>query len=185
MALRPLKGPFTVDTYQRLAELGVLREDERVELIDGQVVAMSPIGDRHASCVRRLNRLLSRALVHLAIIDVQNPVVLGEYDVPRPDLALLKARVDAYPRHPRARDTLLLIEVADSSVPFDRDVKIPLYARAGIPEVWLVDLRVDQIEVYRDPIAGTYASVRSASRGDTLTLLHLSNVTVAADEILG
>ncbi len=185
MAVRLLKGPFTVDAYQRLAELGVLREDNRVELIDGQVVEMTPIGDRHASCVRRLNRLFSRHLLEVAIIDVQNPVVLGEHDAPQPDVALLKPRADAYPNHPRSRDTLLIIEVADTSVAYDRDTKIPLYARAGIPEAWLVDLPLERIEVYRNPVAGKYASTRSASRGDMLTPLQLPNVTVSVDEILG
>jgi Uma2 family endonuclease len=185
MAVRLLKGPFTVDAYQRLAELGVLREDDRVELIDGQVVEMTPIGDRHASCVRRLSRLFSRHLLEVAIIDVQNPVVLGEHDAPQPDVTLLKPREDAYPRHPRGPDMLLVIEVADSSLAYDRDVKIPLYARAGIPEAWLVDLAADRIQVYRDPAGGEYASVRLVSRGDTITLLHLPNLTLAADEILG
>jgi Uma2 family endonuclease len=185
MAVPLLKGPFTVEAYQRLAELGVLREDERVELIDGQVVAMTPIGDRHASCVRRLTRLLARTVLDAALLDVQNPVVLGEHDAPQPDLVLLRPRADAYPRHPRSPDTLLVVEIADSSIAYDRDVKVPLYARAGIPEVWLVDLSAEQIEVYRDPVAGKYASVRSASRGEMLTPLQLPNVTLSADEILG
>jgi Uma2 family endonuclease len=185
MALHLLKGPFTVDAYQRLAELGVLHEDDRVELIAGQVVEMSPIGDRHASCVRRLNRLLSRALVDVAITDVQNPVVLGEHDAPQPDLALLEPRADAYPKHPRADDILLMIEVADTTVAYDRDIKMPLYARAGIPEAWLVDLSADRIDVHRDPVGGEYATVRSVSRGDVLTALHFPNVTFRADDILG
>ena len=184
MPLRVLKGPFTVDAYQRLAELGVLREDDRVELIDGQVVEMTPIGGRHASCVRRLTRLFSRNLLEVAMLDVQNPVVLGEHDAPQPDLALLKPRADAYPNHPRPPDTLLVIEVADTSVAYDRDIKIPLYARAGIPEVWLVDLSADRIYVYRDPAGGEYASVRLASRGGTITPLHFPKVTLSADEIL-
>ncbi len=132
MALPPLKGPFTVDTYQRLGELGILGEDDRVELIDGQVVEMSPIGDRHASCVRRLNGLFARQLLDVAVIDVQNPVVLGRRDAPQPDVTLLVPRADAYPHHPRAQDILLVIEVADTTVAYDRDVKLPLYARVGI-----------------------------------------------------
>ena len=189
MALHLLRGPFTVDAYQRLAELGVLRETDRVELIAGQVVEMSPIGDRHASCVRRLIQLFSRSLREAAIVDVQNPVVLGEHDAPQPDLALLKPRADGYPKHPRATDILLVIEVADTTLAYDRDVKMPLYARAGVPEAWLVDLAAERIDVYRDPGAGAgagaYASARAASRGDVLTLLQLPTVTVAVDEILG
>jgi len=185
MALHLLRGPFTVDTYQRLGELGVLRENDRVELIAGQVVEMSPIGDRHASCVRRLIHLFSRSLGAAAIVDVQNPVVLGEHDAPQPDVVLLKPRPDAYPRHPRATDILLVIEVADTTLAYDREIKVPLYARAGIPEAWVVDLAADRIEVFEDPIAGQYTRVRSASRGDMLTPLQFPNLTVAADEILG
>src|SRR5438093_2757449 len=185
MAQHILRGPFTVDAYQRLAELGVLREDDRVELIAGQVVEMSPIGDRHASCVRRLSRLFNRTLIDVAVIDAQNPVVLSRHDAPQPDLTLLRPPADAYPQHPRAGDILLLIEVADTTVAYDRDIKMPLYARAGIPEAWLVDLPADRIDVYRDPVGGQYATVRPVSRGDLLTALDLPNVTFRADEILG
>ena len=185
MAVRLLKGPFTVDAYQRLAELGILPPDDRVELIDGQIVEMSPIGDRHASCVRRLNQLFGRRLLDVAVIDVQNPVVLGQSDAPQPDVTLLAPRADAYPQHPRAEDILLLIEVADTSLAHDRDVKIPLYARAGIPEVWLVDLTAERIEIHRAPAAGNYTDTRSASRGDTLTPLHFPDLTLSTDAILG
>lgn len=185
MALPLLKGPFTVESYQRLGELGVLGEDDRVELIHGQVVEMTPIGDRHASCVRRLHDLLARDALELAIIDVQNPVVLGNHDAPQPDLAVLRRRPDRYPHHPRAQDILLVIEVADTSLAYDRDVKIPLYASAGIPEAWLVDLTGDQVGVYREPRTGTYARVQWAARGDVLTPLQLPQVTLAVTDIMG
>src|SRR5207247_10988590 len=112
MAVRLLQGPFTVDDYQRLAELGVLREHDRVELIAGQLAAMTHIGDRHASCVRRLNRLLSRALLDVAIIDVHDPVVLSRRDARQPAVALLQARADAHVQHPRAAAPLLAIAAA-------------------------------------------------------------------------
>ena len=185
MALRPLKGPFTVDTYQRLGELGILGEDDRVELIDGQVVEMSPIGDRHASCVRRLNGLFARHLLDVAVVDVQNPVVLGLRDVPQPDVTLLEPRPHGYPHHPRAEDILLVIEVADTTLAYDRDTKMPLYARAGIPEAWLVDVAADVIHVYRDPAGGEYASVRTASRGNPITPLRFPNMKVSVDDVLG
>jgi len=185
MALRPLKGPFTVDTYQRLGELGILGEDDRVELIDGQVVEMSPIGDRHASCVRRLNGLFARHLLDVAVVDVQNPVVLGLRDVPQPDVTLLEPRPHGYPHHPRAEDILLVIEVADTTVAYDRDSKMPLYARAGVPEGWLVDLEADRIEVCREPADGRYRSIRLVSRGDTITPLRFPNMKVSADDVLG
>jgi len=184
MAAPLLKGPFTVDMYQRLPALGVLAENARVELIGGQVVEMSPIGDRHANCVRRLIRAFAPH-VDVAIIDVQDTLVLGEHDAPQPDLTVLKPRADAYRTHPRPPDTLLVVEVADTTLTYDRDVKIPLYADAGIPEVWLVNLPADRIDVYRQPVAGHYASVRAVSRGDTLSLLRLPDIIFAAVDILG
>jgi hypothetical protein len=185
MAQPILRGPFTVDAYQRLAELGVLRPDARVELLDGQVVEMSPIGERHANVVRRLNRLLSSALLDRAIVDIQNPVVLGSHDAPQPDLVLLKPRADAYPNHPRARDILLIVEVADTTLAYDRDVKMPLYARSGIPETWLVDLSSDQILVFRRPVHGAYAEQHTLSRDEKLAPLAFPGVTLAAADVLG
>jgi len=185
MALPVLKGPFTVESYQRLAELGVLREDSRVELIGGQVVEMTPIGDRHASCVRRLSRLLAQKVLEVAVIDVQNPVVLGAHDAPQPDVAVLKLRAEGYAQHPRPTDVLLVIEVADTSLAYDRDVKLPLYAEAGIQEAWLVALPEDRLDVCREPAGGHYTSVRSLARGETITPLQFPGVTLKVDEILG
>ena len=184
MASPVLRGPFTVETYRRLGELGILREDDRVELIDGQVVAMTPIGDRHASCVRRLLDVFSRDARELAITDVQNPVVLGPNDSPQPDVVLLTRRPGGYPRHPRPPDILLVIEVADTSLSYDRDTKIPLYAQAGIPEAWLVDLVAENITVYRRPVPDGYSETASVARGELLRPLLLAGVTITADEIL-
>ena len=185
MVLPVLRGPFTVESYQRLAELGVFGVDERVELIEGQVVEMTPIGDRHASCVRRLLDWFAHHALALAIIDVQNTVVLGRRDAPQPDLALLKRRADGYPQHPRPRDILLVIEVADTTLAYDRDVKIPRYATAGIPEAWLVDLVADAITVYREPQPDGYRDVASVTRGETLRPLLLPGIIIAADDIVG
>jgi Uma2 family endonuclease len=185
MALQPLRGPFTVDTYLQLGELGLLHEDDRVELIDGQVVEMSPIGNDHASCVRRLNGLFARALLDRAVIDVQNPIVLGERDSPKPDVTLLRPRGDGYPRHPRAADILLLVEVADTSLAYDREVKVPLYARAGVPEVWVIDLASDRIHLWREPAGDHYASARTVSRNDTITPVSFADVAFSVDEIVG
>ena len=123
----PLKTHnFTVDEYHLMGEAGVLREDDRVELIDGQVVEMTPIGPRHAGCVNHLTRILSRHGADMAMVSIQNPLVLGERSEPEPDVALLQPRADAYRgKHPRPEDVLLVIEVADTSVEHDRSVKIP------------------------------------------------------------
>ena len=185
-APRLLKGPFTVADYHRMAETGVLRPDARVELLDGQVVAMSPIGSRHAGCVNRLNRMLLQAVGSRATVGIQNPAILDDFSEPQPDVAVLKYRTDGYAeRHPEPDDVLLLIEVMVTSADFDRDVKVPLYARAGIAEVWLVDLEAGRIEIYREPGDAGYAVVRTAGRGDNLTPLRLSSVTLPGADILG
>src|SRR5438034_4682131 len=157
--LRLFPGAFTVEMYHKLGELGVFHEDDRVELINGQIVPMTPIGDAHASCVRRLIGLLSRRCAERAIVDVQNPVVLGDVDCPQPDITLLQPRADGYRVHPRSHDILLVVEVADSSLAYDREVKIPLYAEAGIREAWVVDLNAETISVYRDPGPEGYREV--------------------------
>ena len=183
--LLPLrKGPFTVESYQRLAELGILPNDARVELIDGQVVEMRPIGGPHASCVRRLIHRFGQRLPQVVMIDVQNPVVLDESNAPQPDLALLAYRPDGYPQQPRVADVFLLIEVADTSLAYDRDTKIPRYAAAAIPETWLVDLAGDAITVYRNPGPDGYRDVVTVTRGATLVPRLLPGVAIAADEVL-
>lgn len=177
---------FTVDEYHCMGEAGVFHEDDRVELINGQVVEMTPIGPRHARCVDDLNRLFTRLAGDTAIVRVQNPVVLGKHHEPQPDLALLRRRPDRYGQaHPRPADVLVVVEVAETSLAYDRDIKIPLYARAGIPEVWLVDLQSDTIHVYRAPRRDGYAEPRSVARGETLTALHLPEVAVRVADVLG
>jgi Uma2 family endonuclease len=132
---------FTVADYHRMGETGILGAGDRVELIEGEIVAMPPIGSPHGGRVNRLNRLLSAALGDRAVLSPQNPIVLGEHSEPEPDLAVLRPRADFYTEsHPQAADALLLIEVADSSIAYDLQVKVPLYARHGIPEVWVVDI---------------------------------------------
>lgn len=177
---------FTVDDYHRMAEAGVLREDDRVELLDGEVVVMSPIGDPHAACVNRLNRLLGARVGERAIVSVQNPIQLDSHSEPQPDVALLRPRDDFYASAtPRPEDTLLAIEVGDSSVRFDREVKAPLYARAGVPELWLVDLGMGEIRVCRQPAATGYGEVSVKRRGDDLSPQALADVVVRVDAVLG
>jgi Uma2 family endonuclease len=172
-----LEGPFTVAGYHRLAELGILHEDDRVELLNGQVVVMSPIGPRHAGCVKMLNRLL---------LGVQDPLILSERAEPEPDLAVLAPRPDGYRRaHPRPEEVFLVIEVADSSLDRDHVRKIPLYAAAGIPEVWVVDLEGDVITLHRTPSPNGYGEITAASRGETISPHLLPHVSLAVDEILG
>lgn len=148
---------LTVADYHRMGEAGILTEDQRVELIEGEIVDMSPMGSRHAGIVKLLNRILAQAVGDLAIVSIQDPVRLSDFSEPEPDIALLRPRPDFYVKsHPGPRDVLLLIEVADASVRYDRDVKLPLYARHGIAEVWLVDLEGGKITLHTQPEGERY-----------------------------
>ncbi len=147
---------------------------------------MSPIGRSHAACVNRLNALLHRKLGGLAIVSVQNPIRIGRFSEPQPDIALLKPRDDFYAEEsPTTEDVLLLIEVADSSIGFDREVKLPLYASAHLPEVWIVSLPDGHVEVCSHPVAGTYQSVQLLKRGASVSLAEIPTLTLRIEEILG
>jgi len=177
---------FSVDDYYRMAEAGILSEDDRVELIEGEVIKMSPIGKFHAACVKRLNELFTFLVGRTATVSVKDPIRLNDFSEPQPDLAVLKRRADFYSSgHPTPEDVLLIVEVADTSVQFDRMIKMPLYARAGIPEVWLVDIGRDLVEVYAHPVNGRYQDFREAKRGETLTASSLPTLVITVDEILG
>ena len=158
-----------VTDYYRMAEAGILGEDDRCELIDGEIIDMAPIGSDHASTVTRLNRLLTRCVADQAIVTVQNPVRLNRRNEPQPDIALLRYREDFYrDAHPVPQDVLLIVEVADSSARYDREIKLPLYARHRIQEVWIVDLRQRRLEIYREPDGTAYRETRFATGPDTI-----------------
>lgn len=177
---------FTVDDYMRMLEAGILTEDDRVELIEGGIIKMSPIGDPHAGCVKKTTALFYRIVGDRVVISVQDPIRLNDYSEPQPDVALLKPRKDYYAQaKPTPADVLLIVEVADSSIDYDRRVKMPLYARALIPVVWLVDLNAEAIEVYSQPANGAYQVMQTAHRGDRLTLESLPDLVIMADDILG
>jgi Uma2 family endonuclease len=178
---------FTVAEYHRMGEAGILPEDSRIELIAGDIVVREPIGSYHAGTVNRLNRLWTSMLGERVVVQVQNPVELTEDDTEvQPDVTLLRPRPDFYASsHPVAADVLLLIEVADTSLTRDRRVKIPLYARAGIREVWLVDLAGDRLEVHRDPQAGRYRHTRTFERGESVGPEAFPDLTAAIADLLG
>jgi Uma2 family endonuclease len=177
---------FTVTEYYRMGEAGIFTEDDRVELIEGQVVTMVPIGGPHASTVDIFTNTFAPRVQGRAIVRVQNPLHLSEYSEPQPDLMLLRPRRDYYRQaHPGPEDVLLLIEVADTTVEYDRDVKIPLYARAGIPEVWLTDLTQEVIDVYRSPTPTGYQQVQRFRRGQRLAPQALPDLEINAQDILG
>lgn len=186
MSVQIAKRCFNVSDYYRMAEAGILTEDDRVELIEGEIVVMSPIGSRHAACVRRVEKLLERAISHLSLVSVRNPIALDDYSEPEPDIALLRPREDFYASaHPTPDDVLLVIEVADSSERYDREVKVPLYARAGIPETWVVALLADTIHQYGDAVDGNYQTHNEFKHGDSITSRVLPELKVAVNEILG
>ena len=171
---------FTVDEYYAMACAGILTEDDRIELIDGLIIAMPPIGDPHFDCVNHLNRLFVLRTDPKAIVSVQNPVRLNDFSEPQPDVVLIR------PGKPEAKDVLLLVEVSDTTLDFDREIKLPRYAAASIPEVWIVALPEERIEVYRKPGPAGYAEEASFGRGEELTVEALPEVgTFAVDEILG
>lgn len=178
---------FTVEEYHRMGEVGILPEDSRIELIAGDIVVREPIGSYHAGTVNRLTHLWTSILGERAVVQVQNPIELAEEDTEvQPDVTLLQPRADFYTRrHPVATDVLLLIEVADTTLARDRRVKIPLYARAGIREVWLVDLSGDRVEVNRDPAAGMYTHVRALQRGESVVPEAFPDLTIAIADLLG
>ena len=153
---------FTVHDYHRMGEAGILHEDDRVELIEGELVEMTAIGTRHFSCVNRLTRMLVMNVGNDAIVSVQNPVRLNEYNEPRSDLAVIRPR-DYKESLPMSEDVLLLIEVSDTTLAYDRGVKLPLYARAGIREVRIVDLPNESIARYTSPQTATGAQTRCAA----------------------
>ncbi len=176
---------FNVDEYYDMARAGVFSQDDRVELLEGEVVDMTPIGPGHAKRVKNLNQVFSIRLGVRALVSVQDPIRLGRGSEPQPDIALLAPRQDLYgTRHPGPEDVLLVVEVADSTVEFDRQVKIPLYARHGIPEAWLVNLVERRIEVYREPSADGYKAIRYAVVGDTISPLAFPDLMLKVDEIL-
>ena len=185
MTVSIVKRLFTVDEYHEMGRTGILGEGDRVELIDGEIVQMSSIGRRHAACVNRLTHMFVSRLGLSAVVSIRNPVHLGQHSEPEPDVALLRPRSDFYASgHPGRTDILLIVEVAETSVDFDREVKIPRYAKAGIPEVWLVDLSADAIETHRSPTAGAYEQVQTVSGTERLVPLAFPHLDLSANEVL-
>ncbi len=166
-----------------MAEAGILSEDDRVELIDGEIVEMTAIGSRHAECVGRLTELFFHLAANRARVRGQNPVRVGPYSEPEPDLALVRPR-SYVAAHPESEDILLTVEVADTTADTDGEIKYPLYARAGILETWLVDLQEGFIEVCRKPSAGGYREIRQHGPGEQISPEALPDCRVSVDDVL-
>ena len=179
----PIRRRFDVDAYYRMADTGILAPKDRVELIDGEIVEMAPIGSAHSGTTNRLTGLVGRLAADGRVVaSVQSPLRLDPFNEPQPDLMLLRPRADDYTAsHPTAADVLLLIEVADSSLAFDRGPKLDLYARHAVPEVWIVDLPGRAVEVCRGPGPEGYAERRRVTEGmATPTLVPGLDIDVAA-----
>jgi len=176
---------FSLEEYHRLAEIGILSEDDRVELIDGRIIDMTPIGSKHASCVTKLNHIFESRLKGSFIVSIQNPVQLSSNTEFEPDIAILKFKKDFYAEKlPEAKDVELIIEVADSSLNYDRDIKIPLYAKANINEVWLVNLIEMVIEIYTEPSSEGYNLIKKCRQDETVSSKSLSELKIPVNEVL-
>jgi Uma2 family endonuclease len=185
LPLQSRERRFNVAEYYRMAEAGILGGD-RVELIEGVIVEMAAMGSRHAACVRRLEALLNQHTGETGILSTQCPIRLDDGSEPEPDLAMLKPREDFYSsEHPGPGDVLLVIEVSDTSAEYDVEIKLPLYARAGIPETWLVNLATETIEAHSGPASDGYRKTLRAKRGEKLESNSVSGLKVAAEDVLG
>jgi Uma2 family endonuclease len=177
---------FSVEEYHQMVRAGILKEDDRVELIEGDIIEMTPIGPGHAVCVTGLIEHFVRSLWTRAVVWAQSPVRLGSHSEPQPDVALLQSPRTRYGSAPPGpEDIVLIIEVADATVEVDRARKIPAYARAGIPEAWLVNLPGEAIDVYWNRAQDGYRDARTVGRGQSLAPLAFPDVTLTADDILG
>lgn len=180
------KHHFTVSEYERMGETGFFAPDARVELIEGEIIEMSPIGSRHAACVDVTALSLMKQTGEFAIVRIQNPIVVNDFSEPQPDISLLKYRPDFYREaHPRPDDILLVIEVADITVHYDRNVKVPLYARAGIGESLLFNLPDDRLEYFSRPDRGVYQVNRIINRGERFESTSVPGLTLDVEILLG
>lgn len=177
---------FTVDDYYRMAEVGILGHTERVELIEGEVIEMSPIGSRHAMAVNRANMIFARGIGDRAVVAIQNAAHIDLYNEPQPDVVLIRPREDFYGKaHPQPEDIVLLIEISETSFRFDRNIKLPIYARSGIPEVWIVDLNSDAIHSFRNPTGNQYSEANTKTRGDSISPGAFPDFIIPVADLLG
>lgn len=186
MSVEIARHSFTAEEFERMGEAGIFRQDARLELIGGEIYEMSPIGSRHAACVNFLGRLLNRLFGDSYVVAVQNPVRLDDFSQPQPDISLLRWRDDFYRgAHPAPADVLLVVEVADATVVADRSLKLPLYARAGIGEAWLVNIPDARVEIYSGPADGSYQRAEVFGRGAEARSHTVVGLAVSVGELLG
>jgi Uma2 family endonuclease len=179
------KKLFTVDDYYRMAEAGILSERDRVELIEGEIIEMSPIGNRHAACVNRANELFVSSLKERALVSVQNPLRLNKYNEPQPDIVVMKRRDDYYASRPLSpEDTFFVLEVSDTTFRYDAKIKLPLYAAAGVRELWIENLKEDALLVCRDPAGRNYNTQLTLCTGDAISPQAFPVVSFKIEDLL-
>jgi Uma2 family endonuclease len=185
MSSRLAKRWITVDEYERMGKAGIFGDDARLELLEGAIYQMSPIGSPHAACVKRLSALLNQLFGGKLIVSTQDPIRLDDFSEPQPDVALLRWRDDFYHHaHPTPADVLLVIEVADSTVESDRSYKMPLYAKAGVQEAWIVNLQDETIELYAEPVDGVYQVSKTFQQGEEVQAHAVADLRVNVADIL-
>ena len=186
MSVNLAKHYFTISEYERMGETGVFAPDARLELIEGKIIEMSPIGSHHAACVERISEHLHAIAQGRFLVRAQNPIVTNDFSEPQPDISVLRFREDRYQSaHPRPHDILLVIEVADTTVPFDRRVKTSLYARAGISEFLLFNLPADKAEWFSEPEGDAYKNVQVLQRADRFESLAVAGLSLDIGTIIG
>lgn len=186
MRMESARKLFTTDDVLKMDEAGLFGPEERIELIDGEIIEMTPVGDRHIMCVNRANVFFVEAFGRTAMVSIQNPVHLNMYNMPQPDVVVFKPRSDFYAsERPTPADVLLIVEVSDSTLRRDRNIKLPRFAASGIPEVWIEDLQHDVILVYRDLEGGQYRTQRTVQRGDSISPLAFPNSVFRVDDLIG
>ena len=181
---QPMRLRFPVDDYYKMIDLGILDHSEKAEIIDGELIKKITIGNRHAAAVDFLNRFFVKNVSDDILVRVQNPLRLTEYDEPEPDIVLTDLTKYDGTRHPRPAETILIVEVSDSTLKYNRDTKMPLYAAVGIPEVWIINLQHKVIEVHQQPIVGIYQLAKIFKQGEMVESGVLPDLALEVDSIL-
>jgi len=184
MSIQLEKRLFSVDEYHKMVENGILSESDNVELIDGEILKMAPIGSRHAAFVDFISDLFRSLIKQQVIIRIQNPVYVSNYSEPEPDIAIVKYRKDFYIKsHPKKEDILLIIEITESSINYDREIKLPKYAEALITEVWILIIPEDKLEIYRNPVNGKYQDVLILDKQKKITPLNFKYIEILVGDL--
>ena len=181
---QPKRLRFSVDDYYRMIDLGILDSREKAEIIDGELIKKMTIADRHAAAVNWLTRFFITNVSENILVSIQNPLRLGDYDEPEPDIVLADLTKYDGKRHPRPAETILVIEVSDSTLKYDREIKIPLYAEAEIPEVWIVNLPNRIVEIHHQPTVGIYQFAKIFKQGEIVKSFVLPDLALEVDSIL-